>query len=130
HESLPFIMEQKPVVVCEKDAYSTNIKLNQVMKTTLKNLVQNSHISEQTRKESHRLWEQMNDVDNIPLSRETFIRMTFDRHNVHYKRMIHLARLLYELKLLSHKQGDWSLYMVPISDTELNQLFEIFLLHF
>lgn len=130
HESLPFIMEQKPVVVCEKDTYNTNIKLNQIMKTTLKSLVQNSHILEQTRKKSHWLWETMYDVDNIPLSRETFIRMTFDRHNVHYKRMIQLARLLYELKLLSHKQGGWSLYTVPISEAELNQLFETFLLHF
>src|SRR5690625_292060 len=44
--------------------------------------------------------------------------------------MIHLARLLYELKLLSHRQGDWSLFTVNMDEGALNRLFETFLLNF
>ncbi|MGM8366363.1 McrC family protein [Virgibacillus sp. W0181] len=130
NESISFIAEKKPVVVCEKDAYSPNILLNQIMKTTLKNLVQNRHIEEKTRKECHMLWEKMPDVEDLWLAKEVFSRMTFSRHDAHYKRMVHLARLLYELQLLSHNRGDWSLYAVPVTDTELNRLFEKFLFHF
>lgn len=130
NESIPFIMERKPVVVCEKDEYSSNILLNQIMKTTLKDLFQNPHIDKKTRNESYLLWEQMPDVDCITLSKSTFVQMRFYRHDVHYKQMIHLARLLFELKLLSHRQGDWSLFTVDIDGGALNRLFETFLLNF
>lgn len=130
NESLPYIVQKRPVVVCEKDEYSANILFNQIMRTTLRALYQNPHIEENTRKECYVLWEQLTEVDDIYLSRELFIRIQFARHNVYYKRMIHLARLLYELKLLSHKQGDWSLFTVEMSETEMNRLFERFLYHF
>ena len=44
--------------------------------------------------------------------------------------MIHIARLLHELTLLSHKQGNWSLFSAEIDETSMNQLFEKFLFHF
>lgn len=130
NESIPFIMERKPLVVCEKDEYSSNILLNQIMKTTLKDLFQNPHIDEKTRNESYSLWEQIPDVDCITLSKLTFVQMRFYRYDIHYKQMIHLARLLYELKLLSHRQGDWSLFTVHMDEGALNRLFETFLLNF
>ncbi|GAB3807423.1 McrC family protein [Virgibacillus kimchii] len=129
-DSLPFIVERRPVVVCEKDDYSANILFNQIMRATLKNLYQNPHIEERTRKECFMLWEQLEEVDNIVLTREMFIRIYFSRLNIHYKPMIHLARLLHEIRLLSHKEGDWSLFSVELSETEMNQLFERFLFHF
>ena len=130
NESLSFFAEQKPVAVCEKDAYTADILLNQIMKTTLKSLVQNPHIKEGTRRELYLIWEKMLEVNNIPLAKEIFSRLMFSRHDAHYKRVIHLAKLLYEVQLLSHKRGDWSLFTVPIGDNELNRLFEKFLLHF
>ncbi len=59
-----------------------------------------------------------------------FIRLTFNRLNIHYKSMIHLARLFHELKLLSHKHGKWSLFSVELEDSALNSIFEKFLLRF
>jgi 5-methylcytosine-specific restriction enzyme subunit McrC len=44
--------------------------------------------------------------------------------------MIHIARLLHELTLLSHKQGNCSLFTAELGDTSLNQIFEKFLFHF
>lgn len=51
-ESIPSIVQRKPVVVCEKDYYSKNILFNQIMVSTLIDLYQNPHIENQTRKES------------------------------------------------------------------------------
>ena len=44
--------------------------------------------------------------------------------------MIHLAHLLYELRLLSHQSGEWTLFSAHINETELNLLFEKFLFNF
>src|SRR5699024_4436398 len=90
----------------------------------------NFHISEGRRKKCFLLWREAPSVREVILSRELFQRISFHRHNIHYKRVINLACLLYELQHLSHKSGDWSLYTVAMSDSELNHLFENFLFHF
>lgn len=129
-ESIPSIIQNKPVVVCEKDYYSENIIFNQIMVTTLRDLYQNPHIKNQTRIECFHLSDQFSDVDEVFLSREGFLRLRFEKHNVHYKHMLHLARLLHEVRLLSHNKGDWSLFTVEMSEREMNHLFENFLFHF
>lgn len=129
-ESIPFMAERRPVVVCEKDDYSTNIGLNQILKSTLRGLYQNRAVEQQRRHRSFMYSEEMPMVEEVILSRGVFQRLTFNRHNVHYKRVIHMARLLYELELLSHQSGDWSLVNVDMSQSDLNRLFEDFLFHF
>ncbi len=53
NESMPLIMEKKPVVVCEKDEYSSDILLNQIIKATLEYIYQNRFVHEKIRKESY-----------------------------------------------------------------------------
>ena len=74
--------------------------------------------------------ETLTEVKNIALTKETFSKIHFTRHTVPYKRMVHIARLLHELTLLSHKQGNWSLFSAVLDEKALNHLFEKFLLHF
>jgi 5-methylcytosine-specific restriction enzyme subunit McrC len=130
NDSMPYIIAKKPIVVCEKDEYSANILLNQVIKTTLASLCRNRYIREETRKQSFKYLEYMPDVDAIPLTKGIFSKLTFGRHNIHYKRMIHIARILHELTLLSHQNGNWSLFTAELDDTSLNQIFEKFLFNF
>jgi 5-methylcytosine-specific restriction enzyme subunit McrC len=130
NESMPYIVARQPIVVCEKDEYSANILLNQVMKSTLKVMCVNRYVKEETRKRSFAYQELMPEVDTPPLTKELFSKLYFGRHNVHYKRMVHIARLLHELTLLSHKNGNWSLFSAELDETSLNQIFEKFLFHF
>jgi 5-methylcytosine-specific restriction enzyme subunit McrC len=130
HDSMPYIIARQPIVVCEKDQYSANILLNQVMKSTLKAICVNRYVKEETRKRSFAYLEYMPEVDTLPLTKEIFLKVYFGRHNLHYKRMVHIARLLHELTLLSHKHGNWSLFSAELDDTSLNQIFEKFLFHF
>lgn len=130
NESIPLIAERRPVVVCEKDDYSADMMFNQILKTTLRNLYQNRSIQKKRRNRSFIYWEEIPLIEEIYLTREKFQRLNFNRHNLYYKRVIHLARLLYELELLSHRSGDWHLVNVDMSDSELNKLFEDFLFHF
>ena len=130
NESLGYVMARKPLMVCEKDEYSPDILLNQIMKSTLMVISKNRDVKEETRRRSFQWVEYLADVDDVVLTKEMFSRIRFHRHTVHYKRMIHIARLLHELTLLSHKQGNWSLFSAEINETSMNQLFEKFLFHF
>ncbi|MFJ7827891.1 McrC family protein [Psychrobacillus sp. NPDC096623] len=130
NESLGYLMARKPLMVCEKDEYSPDILFNQMMKATLVMLSKNRYIKDETRRRSFQLIEYLVDVDEVALTKEVFSKSHFHRHTVHYKRMIHIARLLHELTLLSHKQGNWSLFSAQLNETSMNQLFEKFLFHF
>ena len=57
NESMVNIVMKKPVVLCEKDIYSSDIKENQIIKTTLEQIVKNPVISEAIRRESYLLLE-------------------------------------------------------------------------
>lgn len=130
NESMVNIVMKKPVVLCEKDIYSSDIKENQIIKTTLEQIVNKPVISETVRRKSYLLLERLVEVRSIPLSREVFKKLKFSRFNYYYKFAIHLAWILHECQLLSHKSGDLSLFHVTLDDISLNQLFEKFLLGF
>ncbi|MEK4495425.1 MULTISPECIES: McrC family protein [Ureibacillus] len=130
NESMPYILSKKPTVVCEKDEYSANILLNQVMKSTLRSICVNRYVKEETRKRSFHYLELISEVDPLPITREVFSRIYFGRHDAYYKRMVHIAKLLHELTLLSHKHGNWSLFSAELDEKSLNRIFEKFLFNF
>lgn len=130
NESLHYLVSKQPILVCVKDEYTTNILLNQIMKSTLQAIASNYYIKEETRRQSFMHQELLPEVDIVPLSKEMFHRIYLTRHNLHYRRMIHIARLLHEFTLLTHKSGDWSLFTAEVDDQSLNQIFEKFLFHF
>lgn len=129
-ESMPYIMRHKPYVLCEKDAYVANILINQIMKTTLHHIHNNPLIRQENRLKSFHLLEQLPEVSMVSLNKQLFFRVNIHRHNMYYKRMIHLAQLLFEMALLSQQQGDWSLFTAHIDDRSLSALFERFLFNF
>ncbi|OCA86004.1 hypothetical protein A8F94_14255 [Bacillus sp. FJAT-27225] len=129
-QSMPYIIAKKPVVVCEKDYYSPDILSNQIMKSTLKAISLNRLINQEIRKQSFVLMEAMAETETPALTMGIFNRVQFGRHTIHYKRMIHIARLLHEFVLLSHKQGNWTLFTAELDEKSLNQLFEKFLFNF
>lgn len=130
NESLNHLLSKRPAMVCEKDEYALNIQLNQVMKATLKRLCGNRFVKEETRIRSFKWLELFSDVENVKLSKEMFLRNNYNQHNFYYKRMMHIALLLYDLTLLSHKSGNWSLFTAELDESAFNQLFEKFLFHF
>jgi len=130
NESMPYIIGNQPIVVCEKDEYSANILLNQIMNSTLKSISNNRYVKQETRKRSFMYLERTPEVETPPLTKGMFSTLSFSRHTIHYKRMIHMAKLLHELTLLSHKKGNWSLFSAELDEISLNQIFEKFLFNF
>ncbi|MCP8970846.1 McrC family protein [Ectobacillus ponti] len=129
-ESIPHIMARRASLVCEKDEYSEDILLNQIMKTILQGIVQNRYVKAETRQQSFLRLEALQGVSEVPLTTGMFTRLRLDRQNIRYQRMVHMARLLHELRLLSHQQGNWSLFSAKVTERALHQIFEKFLFHF
>lgn len=129
-ESMPYIISKKPIVVCEKDEYTANIWLNQLIKSTLKSITLNRYVKQETKVHSFKYMELMPEVEAPPLTKSSFSKMIFGRHNLHYKRVLQIALLLHEMTLLSHKNGNWSLFSAQLDEHSLNGIFEKFLLNF
>lgn len=129
-ESMPFISAKKPIVVCQKDEYTANIYFNQLIKSTLRSISLNRQVKQETRNRSFKYMELLPDVDIIPLTKSAFANIHFGRHDIHYKRVLHIARILNEMVLLSHKNGNWSLFSAEIDEHMLNHIFEKFLFNF
>lgn len=130
NESIPHMMWRRPSLVCEKDEYTENILLNQVIKTSLINIYQNENISTNLRREGFLLTDKIFSVKTIALTEEIFNSIHFNRHNYYYKKVINLAHLLFTLQLMSHKKGGWTLDRAELSDQELSKIFEEFLYNF
>ena len=129
-ESIPYIISRKPVVVCEKDDYYSNIEENQLMKSTLKAISKNRYVREETKKKSFMMLDLFPDIETLDLTGAALSRIKISRHNAYYKRMIHIAKMLHALTLLSHQEGSWSLFTAELDNKALNHLFEKFLFHF
>lgn len=130
NESIPHMIWRRPSLVCEKDEYTEDILLNQVIKTSLVHIYQNEYISKNLRRESFLLTEKLFSVKTLTLTEEIFNSIHFNRHNYYYKKVINLAHVLFSLQLLSHKKGDWTLDRAELTDRELSDIFEKFLYNF
>jgi 5-methylcytosine-specific restriction enzyme subunit McrC len=71
----------------------------------------NRYVNEEKRKRSFTYLEYIPEVDAPRLTKDFFLKIYFGRHNVHYKRMVHIARLLHELRsfLINLETGVYSL---------------------
>ena len=130
NESQPLIFNRRASLVCEKDEYSTNNRLNQIVKAILQLLMQHKQVEQQTRIRCFEWLAHFQNVEEIQLTKRHFKDITFHRNNAFYKRIIQMAQLIFEMKLLSHQNGERELLTVELSDAALNQLFEKFLFHF
>ncbi|WP_157886529.1 5-methylcytosine restriction system specificity protein McrC [Planococcus versutus] len=129
-ESMSYMILKKPIVVCEKDEYTANIWINQMIKSTLKSITSNRYVKQETISRSFKYMELMAEVDAPPLTQSSFAKLVFGRHNAHYKRVLQIALLLHEMLLLSHKTGNWSLFSAELDERALNAIFEKFLFNF
>ncbi|MDQ0244965.1 hypothetical protein J2S09_002536 [Bacillus fengqiuensis] len=73
------------------------------MKITLQSICMNQFVKKDTRKRSFMELDYLHETRDLSLTKQIFSRIYFGRHEMHYKRMIHLVRMLFELKSVSYK---------------------------
>jgi len=121
---------RKGRAVCEFDEWSSNILINQILKTTLVGLLAFKEISKIQKSEIRRCLMRMGDVDSIELSMSQFGQVNLNRNNQHYKLALHIAELIAQNTVLNEADGKKVFVDIGRDHQKLAKLFERFAYQF
>lgn len=118
----------KIAVACEHDDLSINNTFNQIIKTTLQNLIKDKSVKRETRLKLHNLLRYFDGVDEIKLSSIKWAQLHFQRNNKSYEMLLNICYFAYTEQLLSHEQGLRK--VMAFSDDNMAKVYEKFILEY
>ena len=116
---------------CEFDELSHNILHNQIIKTTIGNLINTADLSRERREELVSVNRYLKTIDRIHLTAATFKRVQLHRNNSHYRLLLSFCELIRD-SLLPEKDAAGRRLMKEFIENEqkMPKLFENFVKHF
>lgn len=118
----------KIAVACEHDDLSINNTFNQIIKTTLQNLIKEKSVKRETRLKLRNLLRYFDGVDEIKLSSIKWAQLHFQRNNKSYEMLLNICYFAYTESLLSHEQGPRK--VMAFSDDNMAKVYEKFILEY
>lgn len=115
-------------VACEFQELSHDILHNQILKTTLQNLLRLSSLDKDIRSKVRKAFISMAGVNLINLSAQTFNRVHLDRNRRYYRLLLSVCRLIYEQLLTNESTGES--HFQELNEENLARLFERFIVVF
>ncbi len=121
----------KAQIHCEFDELSHNVLHNQIIKTTMHNLIRVESLDRKLKDRLIGLYRRFLEVDKIELSSAVFSRVQLHRNNAFYDFLLKICELVYENLLPSETQGK-SKFRDFLQDDEMRMaaLFEDFVRNF
>lgn len=116
-------------LVCEFDEFSKDIRLNQILKTTLKLFLKAPDLDKGLREKLIKLKVYFSDINEVKLSQEIFSSLRYNRHNNHYKILINISEFLYEGLITNEDNGEFT-FSGFIKENQMAKLYEKFILNF
>ncbi len=121
---------RKGRAVCEFDEWSSNVLINQILKTTLVDLLGFKEISKIQKSEIRRCLLRMADVDSIELNMSHCGQVNLNRNNQHYKLALHISELIAQNTVLDEVEGKKVFVDIGRDHQKLAKLFERFAFKF
>lgn len=121
---------RKGRAVCEFDEWSSNILINQILKTTLVDLLGFKEISKIQKSEIRRCLLRMGEVESIDLRVTLFSQVNLNRNNHHYRLALHIAELIAQNTVLDEAEGKKVFVDIGRDHQKLAKLFERFAFQF
>lgn len=118
----------KIAVACEHDDLSINNTFNQIIKTTLQNLIKDKSVKRETRLKLRNLLRYFDGVDEIKLSSIKWAQLHFQRNNKSYEMLLNICYFAYTEQLLSHEHGPRK--VMAFSDDNMAKVYEKFILEY
>lgn len=115
---------------CEFEEMTHNIVHNQVIKSTLYELLQTQHLEKQLKEEVQQLYPYFADVTVIKLNLRIFQEIKLHRSNQHYRFVLDICRFLYESLLLNEDNGESKFADFERDPKAMARLFEDFVRNF
>lgn len=113
---------------CEYDEYSEDNVFNQILKSTMIQLIRHSEVKRERKNGLRRLMPFFSNVGEIELNGIKWNTFRFDRNSKTYQMLIYLCYFIIENILLTTEAG--SVKMHSFSETYMHRLFERFVLEY
>lgn len=122
-------LARKRIIACEYDELSENNIMNQILKTTVKLLLQHGSVDKEYKNNLKKEMLFFSNVDTIDLGSIRWSSIRFQRNNNTYRMLISLCQLIFEGMLLTTDSGEYKLASF-IDQQRMNRLYEKFILEY
>lgn len=116
-------------MICEYDYFSKNIKLNQILKTTINILTKSPQLDFDLREKLLKLRLYFSDIQDIHFSKALFSSLRYNRNNYHYQMLINISQLIYQGLIINEVDNEIT-FSDFIRDKQMSKLYEKFVLNF
>jgi 5-methylcytosine-specific restriction enzyme subunit McrC len=116
-------------MVCQFDEFSKNIKLNQIIKTTINILIKSPQLDADLKNKLLKIRVHFSDIEDIRLSKELFSSLRYNRNNNHYRMLINISELIYQGLITNEEHNKFS-FSDFVRDNQMARLYEKFVLNF
>lgn len=121
----------KPQAVCEFDDLSPNLLHNQIIRSTIRDLILSRQTSFENQERLHIAYNNLNGIDVVRVTDATFRRIQLHRNNSYYIYLLFVCRLINFLKLPDSKGTGREHFNDLLSDEKtMEKVFEQFLRNF
>ena len=120
----------KGLSICEFDELSADILPNQILKTTLQNLIQIHGISPTLKQEIRTVIYRLHEVNEIVLTDIIFHQVQINRNNSFYALLLNISELIYQNLLINERNGSFQFKDFLRDDRQMARLFEEFIRNF
>ncbi len=117
-------------VHCSVDGLDYNVLHNQILKTTLGQLVRCKNLNKGLRDRLFGLYCRLHEIEDVPLSSQIFGQVVIHRNNRFYKLLLEICRLIHEGRLISEENGTAQFRDFLRDERAMARLFERFLFSF
>lgn len=115
---------------CEFDELDSNILPNQIIRSTIENLLRNGKLRKEIYgqlKKAHSNWKQ---IDKVALNSGMFRRVTIHRNMRHYRFALNICELIYQQSVPNREEGGIQFRDFLRDETRMGMLFEQFVRNF
>lgn len=118
-------------MVCEFDELTSDTIPNRILRTTCEHLRKHSDcLSKENQAHVRRSIDLLRDISTIRLASSSFHRVQLHRNNRHYRFLLSICRLLFEILLPEEKSGELRFRNILEDEVVMNRIFERFVLRF
>ena len=128
-ESVTKFSMQRKKLDCNYDEYSTNDIFNQILKFTIESLIKNPNISSITKASLKKQRMFFVGIEEKAPTKENRQKLIFNRNNVMYKMLIHVAIMLYDNTIVNDDDGN-NVFKDFFRDGQMEKVYEQFILNF
>jgi len=116
-------------MICQYDNFSKDIKLNQIVKTTINILIKSTKLDTDLRNKLLKLRVYFSDIQDIKFSKALFSALRYNRNNCHYRMLINISQLIYQGLITNEADNEFA-FSDFVRDKQMSKLYEKFVLNF